>query len=274
MIKNIIHFIKYHNATTIALAFLLLATGGAFASEDTRKAVIGEQIVERQGIDNSFLLASSIDAFDFAMQITNVEKDASSYYVEYIYNTLAIQDNAWQEVAKQNTLKVSKQSLAGKDLGLYAQKQLSEVTDSQLAFLKEAKKQELAKGKTVARETIKYTGLVGLILDPKTKELPGYEPVVKPAEIVRAPNSFDSAQDVPPTEETVNETTTSESEEAVVEEEPAKEEPAQEAEPEETDNQDGNEDVSENDSTDKDVHLETNEEPTEEAPSDNTEEAM
>ncbi len=187
MFQKIIHFIKYHNAFTIGLALVLLATAGAFASEDVRNVVIGEEIITEQGIDNSAILAADLENFDFAMQIMNVLEDAENYYVDWTYRTLAIKDNTWQEVGRTGTLTVSKTALAGQDLGLYVAEELGEIVDSELAYLKEVQEIEREKGQTQIVQTTTYTGLMGLVLDPRTKTLPGYEPVVKPPVVVPTP---------------------------------------------------------------------------------------
>lgn len=186
MFQKIINFIKYHNAFTIGLVLTLIVGGAALANEDVRDTIIGEEIITEQGIDNSQVLAIDLDNFDFAMQITDVLEDAENYYVDYIYNTLAIKDNAWQEVARTGTLTVSKSGLAGQDLGLYVAEELGEIIDSQLSYLREVQEIEMERGQTFVQQTVKHTALLGLILDPETHELPGYEPVVQRPEIVVA----------------------------------------------------------------------------------------
>lgn len=182
MLKKIIQFIKYHNAFTIGLILVFVASGVIFANDNVREAVIGKAEVERQGINNSALLAADLDNFDFGMTIVGVSEDDQNYYVSYTYRTLDIKDNVWQEISRSETLTVSKTGLRGRDLGLYVAEELGEIIDSELAYLKEIQQKEEEKGHTFVQETIKYTGLIGLVLDPVTKELPGYEPVVKPPE--------------------------------------------------------------------------------------------
>jgi len=191
MFQKIIYFIKYHNAVAIALSLVLaLAFGAMAASENVRNAVIGEEIVTEQGIDNSAILTADLDNFDFRLTIRNVREEpgAQNYYVDYSYQTLAIQDNHWQPVLKEETLIVSKETLRGGDLGLYLAEELGEVIDYQLSYLKEVQKLEREKGQTYIVQTTTYTSLIGLILDTETKELPGYQPVIQPAEIITSPN--------------------------------------------------------------------------------------
>jgi hypothetical protein len=180
MLDKIIHFIKYHNAFTIGLALLFVFSGVIFASEDAREAALGKKVVTQGGIDNSWILAADLDNFDFQMTVQGVKEDVKNYYVDYSYRTLGIQGNAWREVLEEDTLSVSKEAIGGRDLGLYVQEELGEIIDSQLAYLREVQELEENKGQTFVQETTEYTGLIGLVLNPQTKTLPGYEPVVKP----------------------------------------------------------------------------------------------
>ncbi|MCK5342530.1 MAG: hypothetical protein KAR20_03950, partial [Candidatus Heimdallarchaeota archaeon] len=54
---------------------------------------------------------------------------------------------------------------------------------------------EKEKGQTFVQETTKYTGLIGLVLNTKTKELPGYEPVVKPV-VIEKPHFREDSVDL------------------------------------------------------------------------------
>lgn len=184
MLQKIINFIKYHNAFTIGLILVFVASGVILASDTVREATIGKTVVEQQGIDNSALLTADLGDFDFSMQINGVLEDNENYYVSYTYQSLAIVDNVWQLVTREGTLTVSKIALGDRDLGLYVAEELGEIVDSELAYLAEVQTAEEQKGQTFVQETTKYTGLIGMILNPATKELPGYEPVVKPPEII------------------------------------------------------------------------------------------
>jgi hypothetical protein len=179
MKKKITEFVKYHNAFVIMMVLALVGVGSVFANEDVRDAVIGEEVVvETKGLDNSIILAADLENFDAMMQIIGVTEDAENYFVEYAYQTLAIQDNAWAEFTRQEVLSISKAALMSRDLGLYLIEELGEIVENELALLKEVQEEELAKGKTEIVETIDYTGLIGLVLDVKNKILPGYEPKV------------------------------------------------------------------------------------------------
>jgi hypothetical protein len=147
--KKIIKFVKYHNAFVIMMVLAFVGIGGVFANEDIRDAVIGEEVVvEIKGIDNSAILACDLEAFDAMMRIVDVTGDTENYFVEYAYYTLAIEDNAWQEITRQETLDVSKAALEGRELGLYLIEELGEIVESELAFLKEVQENEMTKGET------------------------------------------------------------------------------------------------------------------------------
>ncbi len=177
--QNIINFLKYHNLVPIILGVVLIGTAGAFANEDVRNTVIGERTVNEEGIDNSLILAADLGNFNFNFQIADIAEDQENYYVNYAYQTLAIKDNIWQPVFKGDTMKVSKEELAGKDLGLYAQGEIGEVADYELKYLKEVQAMERKKGMTELTASVNYTGLIGLVLDVRNKIFPNYEPIVE-----------------------------------------------------------------------------------------------
>lgn len=186
--RNLINFFRYDNAFIIILGVLFLATGGAFASERVRDAVIGEKVEELSGVDNSALLVVNLNSFKQKISITDVTEDEENYYVAYSFHTIDIKDNAWQDITKNQRLGVPKEALnGGKDLGLYVQSELAQVIDGQLAYLKDVQKKEQDKGQTKIIKTTKYTGLMGLVLDSATKELEGYEPVVRRVERIDPP---------------------------------------------------------------------------------------
>lgn len=182
MMTKIIHFIKYHNAFTFSFVLVFVFGAAAFASETVRNATLGQEIVTKQGIDNTALLAVDLNSFNFGMRITNVLEDEENYRVEYQYNTLAIQNQIWQQVTQTGTLTVSKAGLVGQDLGLFVAGELSEIVDSELAYLREVQGVEKQKGQTFIQQTVRYTALLGLVLDPETRTLPGYVPVIQPPE--------------------------------------------------------------------------------------------
>lgn len=208
--QSILNFIKYHNLFTIILGLVLLLTGSIFASEDVRDAVVGEKIETQGGIDNFQILTADLDNFDLALKIINVAEDSQNYYLDYAYQTFVIQDNIWQKALKEKKLTVSKNDLEGKDLGLYIQEELSEVADYELSYLKEVQTMEREKGQTKFIASVEYTGLIGLVLDVKSKLFPAYEPVVQSLEPEpemvtapgpSAPTESSSASSMVPTQE-------------------------------------------------------------------------
>lgn len=180
--QSIIGFIKYHNLVPIILGVVLLATASAFANEGVRNAVIGEEIIIENGIDNSLILVADLDNFDMALQIQNITEDNEKYYVDYAFRTIAIQDNRWQEVWREKRLAVSKKNLGDEDLVSYLMKELGQVVDNELAYLKEVQAIEREKGLQKIVASVKYTGLRGLLSDLREKILP--EPVCQPADEV------------------------------------------------------------------------------------------
>jgi len=178
--QKIIHFIKYHNAFTIAAILIFAFSASVFASPAVREATLGKTVIEQEGIDNSALLSANLDNFNFRMRIDNVSQDEENYYVDYSYESLGINENIWQGIMRAETITVPKSMLLGKDLGLYITEELRETMESELAYLKEVQEKQKQKGKTFVVETTKYTGMIGLVMNPQTKVLSGYEPVVKP----------------------------------------------------------------------------------------------
>ena len=83
-LDSLTEFMKYHNAFSIGLVLVFLATASVFADEEIRSAVLGEQVVvEKQGIDNAAILNADLDSFDFQLQITGVSEDSENYYIDY-----------------------------------------------------------------------------------------------------------------------------------------------------------------------------------------------
>ncbi|MFA5458670.1 MAG: hypothetical protein WC261_13690, partial [Synergistaceae bacterium] len=152
-------------------------------SPATREAVLGKEIISQTGVDNSAILAADLDDFDFEIKINDVAEDENSYYVDYSFRTLEIQDNIWQEAQRRSSMTIDKLSLAGKDLGLYVQEQLVQVAQNEQNYLKQVQAAETKKGPTQIARAAEYTGLIGLVLDAKNAILPGYDPVVKPAPV-------------------------------------------------------------------------------------------
>lgn len=189
-IKNrALDFVKYHNGFVVGLVLALF--GGAVimaASPEARNAVIGEEIITEQGIDNSQIINADLENFDPRMKIDNVTEDQTNYYVDYSFQTFGVEANEWQTVNRNAKMTVAKESLSGQDLGLYVQTRLADIAQNERAYLKQAQAAEIEKGLTQITRATQYTGLIGLVLDVKNAVLPGYDPVVKPAPVKLAQN--------------------------------------------------------------------------------------
>ena len=182
MFKQFVTFIKYHNALPIGVAFLLLATGGALAASPELREGAREALVKAeekvQSIDNSFIVNANLDTYTPKVHITEITEDEEYYYVTYTLQTIDLEDFIWQEVSREEVLKVSKESLGGGDLGLYSAEELGEVVNHRLSYLKEV--QEIERGRGITQKVIAtaYSGLIGKFLSPTEETFSGYEPVI------------------------------------------------------------------------------------------------
>src|SRR3989338_5303478 len=119
MKDKILNFIKYNNGFTLAVMFFFFISGVSFAaSPDLRDGVYASS-EELTSIDNGILLSTNLDSFNFNLRINSVKEDNKSYYVDYSYQTLAIEEGSWQRLDRQKSMTVSKSSIEGHDLGLY-----------------------------------------------------------------------------------------------------------------------------------------------------------
>jgi len=181
--QKIINFIKYHNGFTFGIFGIFIAMSSVLAvSPQVREAIIGKEVITEQGIDNAQLLSADTENFDINLKINNVSEDEENYYIDYSFNTIAVRDNIWQPFIKVEKFTANKTALGDRDLGIYLAEELYEVVRGEIAYLKEAQKNEKERGLTHIVKTTDYTGLIGLTLDLKNKILSDYEPVVKPEE--------------------------------------------------------------------------------------------
>ena len=179
MFNKISHFIQYNNAIPIFLGVVFLGSGMAFAaSEEVRDTVLSSQ-QELRSIDNGRIVHVDLDTYATAIEITNVTEDELFYFVAYNLHTIDLVDGVWQDVSKEQLLKVAKDAIVGKDLGTYATKELAQVRDSELLRLKATQEIERAQGLSSKTVATVYTGLVGKFLDEKSETIPGYVPVVE-----------------------------------------------------------------------------------------------
>lgn len=170
-------FLQYNNAVPIALTVLVLGGGSAFAATDPAAVYSAQQQVV--SIDNTYIANKDLSTYSPQAQITGVTEDTDNYYVAYDFSTIDLVNSTWQDTTKQLTLKVSKDSLAGTDLGLYVAEQLKQNVDAEVERLKNT--QEIEK-KNVTQKVVAtvYGGLIGKMLSASTETIPGYTPVIAP----------------------------------------------------------------------------------------------
>jgi len=173
--KRIIHFIQYHNAASLFILFAFATGTFALASEDVRETVIGQEVVTETGVDNVVILAADFDAFNPNLTITSVQEDNEYYYVQYAFETFAIQENAWQKARKQNTLRVLKKELEERERTLesHINEELGEVIQHDLAYLRKVQEGEQLQGVQEIKVAREYTGLIGLAFNVKEGVFPG-----------------------------------------------------------------------------------------------------
>ncbi len=192
--KNIIHFIKYNNFFTLAVAITLVGTGSAFAASPELRQTADNAFIGKTetiaSVDNTALLNLDTNNFDPQITITATTEDADSYYLSYSFHTLEVSNGAWGRFEKTGNLAIPKNVLGSITLREYAEKQLREVAQKEIAFLKEAKTSEEKKGEQKTTVVVAYTGLLGLIIDPVEKEPESLvidAPIVFSAPLVETP---------------------------------------------------------------------------------------
>jgi len=176
--QKIVDFVKYNNAFTIAFVLVFFGFGISFAaSPELRDGVYSseETVVS---IDNSMIISTDLDNFNFNLKINSITEDEKNYYAVYSYQTLAITDDIWQGKEIEKTLAVDKDALGGKDLGLYVAQELGENINYELSYLKRVQQLEKEKGEAQKVVAVEYSGLIGKLLDPKEKVIEGYNPVI------------------------------------------------------------------------------------------------
>ena len=178
MWQKVLLFIRYNNAFAIAFVLLFSGFGITYAANpEVREAVYASREVV-VSVDNGLIVSADLDNFNFNLVIQSITEDEKNYYVAYSYQTLAIEDGMWQTVTIEKTLTVSKEALGGKDLGLYAIKELAEVINYELFYLKKVQKIEQEKGASQKVVATEYSGLIGKLLNPKEEVIEGYNPVI------------------------------------------------------------------------------------------------
>ena len=185
MSDKIINFIKYNNAFTIILGVCFLGFGVTFASSTTVRDAVYSSSEIVTSVDNGLIISTNLDNFNFNLKINSITEDGKNYYVAYSYQTLMIEDGAWKVKDVEKTLTVNKEALDGKDLGLFATKELGDNINYELSYLKRVQKLEKEKGESQKVVTTEYNGLIGKLLDPKDQVIEGYNPVI-PEEVTPA----------------------------------------------------------------------------------------
>ncbi len=180
MSKAFLNLVKYNNAFTVIVIVCFLSFGVTFAASAKAREVVysAEEILVSS--DNSEIISADLEDFDFRVQVGEVTEDENKYYVEYTYDTLAVENGEWKPVEVQKTLSVRKTALEGKDLGLYVAKELGENMDYELSYLGKVQKLEKERGESEKVVVTEYSGLVGKLLNTKDKIFEGYRPVVVP----------------------------------------------------------------------------------------------
>jgi hypothetical protein len=176
------HFVQYHNAIPIAFSILFIGSGTVLAASPEVRDVASRAVFDAEtsvvSVDNTYIADKDLSQYTPSVQIMDVTEDDEHYYVQYQFTTIDVVDHVWQDVVKDDVMKVSKADLGPhRDLGVYVTEQLKQKVGRELAYLKEVQQFERAQvsNKVVATA---YSGLVGAFLDDKTEKLPGYTPRV------------------------------------------------------------------------------------------------
>jgi len=172
-----LNFIKYNNGFVIILGLIFASAAGALANETSREAIVGKTIVTRIGMDNARIISADLENFEMGLKIKSVKEDGEFYYVNFDYNAIDAKDGIWQTVKKEKNINVSKIRLGDMDLGLYLAEELKQLTEREMAYMKEVQGIEKNKGAQKQVESVEYTGLKGLVFNDETKEIAGYNPV-------------------------------------------------------------------------------------------------
>jgi len=182
MFQKLIHFIKYHNAFTIIFMMVFSVFGISYAASPAVRDSVYSSKEKVISVDNSLIVSAGLDDFSFNLRINSITDDEKNYYVAYSYQTLVIEDSAWQNKEIEKIFTVSKEALDGKDLGLYAAEELGENLDYERSYLKRVQKLEKEKGQSRKAVAVEYSGLIGKLL--RGKIIDGYSPVITPEVVV------------------------------------------------------------------------------------------
>lgn len=184
MLQKIVKFVQYNNFFTLTLMFIFMGASATFAANpEVRQSILAQKETVRS-VDNTYIVNTDFSAYDVGLKVVDVKEDIDWYYIDYTYNTAEVVDYVWKQVPKSGSMKVTKKELANRDLGLYVAEQLGQVTDQQLAYLKDVQEDEKKIGATQKIVAIEYSGLIGQFLSTEEKTFDGYKPVKPPVEVV------------------------------------------------------------------------------------------
>ena len=159
MFQKFVNFIKYNNIAAIIISLVFGSVTASFAASPALRSSVYSSIDSIKSIDNHAIVSADLFNFNFDLKITSVTNDSINYFVSYSFKTLAIKDDVWQIVDMVRVLIVNKEDLGKNDLGIFAAKQLSDVINYELDFLKRTQKNEKDKGTTNKVITTEYSGL-------------------------------------------------------------------------------------------------------------------
>ena len=117
--KNLLHFLQYHNAIPITLGIIFLGAGATFAA--TNPEAIYSSTQEVVAVDNTYIVDKDLSTYTPRVLITGVTEDVGNYYVAYDLSTVDLgADSVWKDLVKNETMTVSKADLGPyRDLGVY-----------------------------------------------------------------------------------------------------------------------------------------------------------
>ncbi len=158
---------------------MLLSFGTTLAASPEIRSDVADSLLSSQqtvqSIDNTYIVGKDLASYTPRVEIRAVTEDVDTYYVDYLLRTIDLKDSVWQDVEKEETLKVGKDALEGGSLGFYVTRELKQRVDREMALLVEVQgieRKEVTQ-KTVA---VTYSGLIGTFIDDRTEVVPEYVP--------------------------------------------------------------------------------------------------
>jgi len=174
--RALLHFIKYNNTFPLLLLGVLVVAGAVLAATGDIPSPLSSQnrsLAPKTPTptDTSLLLQQDLGRYHIKVRIENITENATTYQVQYTFNSLDIVDGRWQETKKQKSLVVQKEMLGQRSLTDYLTEQISQVTQQELAYLSEVQA-KLFGGDRQKGQPTKYAGLIGkeLALEQSSSE--------------------------------------------------------------------------------------------------------